>query len=504
VSGCTPAELDAAIRQSLASGLLHQHGTGDGAPLVFKHALVHDAAYTSLLNSEKKRLHRAVVQYLESQPASADSAGLARLASHAERGEAWDRAARHLITACTHAIKASANREAIALFDRALRALGHLPVRDAAPLAIDVRLHAFSAFLALGEIDRLVEVLREAEALARDLGDRRRLAAASSQLANALWLAGEHHAGLRTIDEAERLAGELGDLVLRLSSRFNHANLLQATGQIREAADMYTSILDDLPGELEFKRFGWPGLPSVLARCMEAWSLVMLGNFARARQTIQRAHEVAQQAGQPYSIVYTHLASGLYHEALGNTAASIAAFEAAHAVNRQVEMVLPIALAWLGAAYAQGGRAAEALPLLLDAERSGTYRSGGKYNWVHHYIALARTYLALNDLTAARAAIGQARGICEATGERAHLALTLKLRGDIEAADTATRRAAVDSYQQAMNLAAQCGLRPLLAHCHAALGDVLSGSGEPDATTHHAAADALFAGLGIARPAATP
>jgi class 3 adenylate cyclase len=499
VSGCTQAELDAMMGQALASGLLHQHGAGDDAPLVFKHALVHDAAYASLLNSEKKRLHRAALQHLETRAALVG--GAATLALHAERGEVWDKAARYLVAACTAAIRGSANREAIVLFDRALRALDHLPAEAAAPLAIDVRLHVFSALLALGEIGRLDQVRREAEALARDLGDRRRLAAAMNQLANALWLAGEHQAGLRMVEEAERLADELEDLVLRLHSRFNRANLFHAVGRIREAADMYAGIADHLRGELEFKRLGFPGLPSVLARSFGAWSLVLLGDFARARQAVDRAHEVASQVRQPYSMLYAHLASGVYHATLGEVDVAIAALEAACAINRQVGMGHPIAIAWLAAAYAQAGRAREGLPLLLEAQRDGTYRFGGKYNWAYHYMALAQTYLGLHDLAAARKAIGDAQGICETTGELAHLAWALKLRGDIEIADPSAGAApAGDAYRRAMALAEQCGLRPLLAHCQAGLAGLHDKAGVPDlAAWHRAAADALFDELGMPR-----
>lgn len=499
VSGCTEAELEAMLDQSLASGLLHQHGAGDDAPLVFKHALVHDAAYTSLLNSEKKRLHRLALEYFETQPAVAS--GSAALAVHAERGEVWDKAARYLITACTSSIQGSANHEAIALFDRALHALEHLPAEAAAPLAIDARLHAFNALLALGEVDRLDQVLREAEALARGLGDRRRLAAATSQLANALWLRGDHQAGLQMVEQAERLANELDDLVLRLYSRFTRANLFHATGRIRQAADIYATIVDALPGELEFKRFGFPGLPSVLARAFGAWSLVLLGDFAHARQSIERIHKVASQVRHPYSVLYAHLASGVYHATLGESDAAIAALEAACAVNNQVGMVHPIAIGWLGSAYAQAGRARDALPLLLEAERDGTYRSGGKYNWAYHYMALAQTHLGLDDLAAARDAIGRGQDICETTRELAHLAWTLKLRGDIEIADpSASAASAGDAYRRAMALAEQCELRPLRAHCLAGLARVHEKAGEVDAAAvHRAAAGALFDTLGMSK-----
>src|SRR5712671_2558896 len=180
-------------------------------------------------------------------------------------------AADYLIGSLSQAIRSSANHEAVALYDRALKALARMPADATATLAIDARLHAHSPLLALGEIDRLVTVMREANALALALGDKRRLAATTSQLSGALWLAGKHEAGLQSAEQAVRLADELNDFVLRLASRFNRANLLHAIGALREALDLDTAITESLEGELELKRFGWTGIPRILARGFLTW-----------------------------------------------------------------------------------------------------------------------------------------------------------------------------------------------------------------------------------------
>ena len=85
-----------------ASIALHEkHGfdesdgdTGNDSILVFKHALVQDAAYAGLLNSEKRRLHAAALAHLETQDSLAATGGSVVLASHAERAEAWSADAR--------------------------------------------------------------------------------------------------------------------------------------------------------------------------------------------------------------------------------------------------------------------------------------------------------------------------------------------------------------------------------------------------------------------------
>ena len=120
VAGCSEDELRSMVDRSLGSGLLLQAEPGNDSILMFKHALVQDAAYASLLNSEKRRLHAAVLAHLEQKDRSATDGGAALLASHAERGEVWDKAAHYLIGSLSQAIRSSANHEAIALYERAL------------------------------------------------------------------------------------------------------------------------------------------------------------------------------------------------------------------------------------------------------------------------------------------------------------------------------------------------------------------------------------------------
>ena len=290
--------------------------------------------------------------------------------------------------------------------------------------------------------------------------------------------------------------------MLRLSARFNHANLLHATGALREAADLYSAIIDSLPGELELKRFGWPGIPSMLSRGLLTWSLVTLGDFDQARQIKDRAMELIGHIREPYSMAYAYLGEGLYHTAVGQTDAAIGSFEAAHRLTQQSDIVLPIATAWLGAAYAQGGRPHDALALLLEAERKGAYRSGGLYNAIHHSMALAQAHLAAGDMPSAQTAIDRAQEIAEQAGELAHLAAVLRVRGSIEAADPASgAHAAYACYQRAVDLARPRGLRPLIAHSLAGMADACAAAGDAAAAaTHRDQARLLFDELGLAAP----
>jgi predicted ATPase len=99
-----------------------------------------------------------------------------RLAHHSLRGELWDQAMGYLRQAGAKAAGRSALREAVAYFEQALAALGHLPeCRETLEIAIDLRFDLRNALYPLGERERVYAYLQEAEALAGALEDARRM-----------------------------------------------------------------------------------------------------------------------------------------------------------------------------------------------------------------------------------------------------------------------------------------------------------------------------------------
>ncbi|MGH7291211.1 MAG: ATP-binding protein, partial [Myxococcota bacterium] len=117
-------EVEAGLERLTASGLVFQEGAGPHRTYRFKHALVQSAAYESLLRSARQQLHARVATALEARfPAMLPE----RVAEHwAQAGEAT-RAAVWWQKAGDRAICRGANREAIALLLKGLRALMGLP-----------------------------------------------------------------------------------------------------------------------------------------------------------------------------------------------------------------------------------------------------------------------------------------------------------------------------------------------------------------------------------------
>src|SRR5262249_15417294 len=142
----------------------------------FKHALTHEVAYGGLLQERRRGLHAGIVEALEALAGERVAEQVERLAHHALRGEVWDKAVVYCQQAGARARDRAAFREAVAAFEQALQALTHLPESgDTRGLAIDLRFAMGTPLFQLGEQERSLALLGEAEALARALDDRARL-----------------------------------------------------------------------------------------------------------------------------------------------------------------------------------------------------------------------------------------------------------------------------------------------------------------------------------------
>ena len=182
---------DATLRTGLghlqSAELLYETALFPDLEYTFKHALTHDVAYSSVLHDRRQALHARIVGAIEAHYVDRIAEHVERLAYHAVRGELWEKAVGYLRQAGAKAAARSANREALILFEQALHALERLPeTTDTLSHAVDLRFDVRNVLFTLGELSRILDHLRRAEALAERLGDHRRLAWVNLNLANYL------------------------------------------------------------------------------------------------------------------------------------------------------------------------------------------------------------------------------------------------------------------------------------------------------------------------------
>src|SRR4029450_6589179 len=193
-----PAEtLHRHLGQLQAAEFLSQTQLVPEVAYTFQHALTQEVAYASLVQRTRQQMHSHMARVLEAQFPAVVQAQPELLAHHALRAEMWDKALSYCRQAGEKALARSAYPEVVSAFEQALGALQHLPEsRAMCELAIDLRLAMDDALWRLGEWGRVLASLREAEALAECLGDQRRLAHVSSEMADGFRILGDHERGV--------------------------------------------------------------------------------------------------------------------------------------------------------------------------------------------------------------------------------------------------------------------------------------------------------------------
>jgi tetratricopeptide (TPR) repeat protein len=209
----------------------------------------------------------------------------------------------------------------------------------------------------------------------------------------------------------------------------------------------------------------------VLARYVLAVVLAELGEFAEAIAAGEEGLRIARAAGHAYSEAWVRHGLGYAHLRQGDFAAATRVLEPGLVICRGMEIrfALPVVAASLGSAYLWSGRAPDAVPLLEEAVEALTAMGIlGFRSWLITF--LAEAYLVLGWIAEAREQAEQAVALARAQQERAWEAWGLKLLGDIHAHEPAAVDRAEDTYRQALALATELGMRPLVAHCHLGLG----------------------------------
>jgi len=128
-------------------------------------------------------------------------------------------------------------RDAGTHFERALTATTHLPqTREVIEQSIDVRLDLRHAIFTLGEVERAMGLMREAESLADQLGDTARMGKISLSLSIGLWMMGYAAEAQGPGQRALAIAEATDDGMLRHQARGHLPRLYHDRGDYRQAA----------------------------------------------------------------------------------------------------------------------------------------------------------------------------------------------------------------------------------------------------------------------------
>jgi predicted ATPase len=437
------AELCSALDRLIAAGLLFRQGVPPHATYLFKHALVQDAAYGTLLREPRRALHARIAETLESQFAEIAENQPELLARHCTEAGLIEKAAGLWGKAGQRSVMRSALMEAAAQFTRALDQIAALPATPAlrreqirlqvaliAPL-LHVKGHAAPETKAAAERARLL--IEQAEALGEAPEDPLLLFSVlySFWLANYIAFHGDVMCELAR--QFLALAEKQGATApLLIAHRIMGISLL-CTGDIRESRahlDQAIALYDPAEHRPLATRFSVDARQSILS--YRSWALWILGYpeaaLADADQTISDAREIGQAVTLMHALAHAPFA----YCHCGNYATA----------NVQSEEAIALAdekgtLFWKGwAMMNQGdvsvltGKASDAVTTIISA--INIWRS----TEATAHVPLSLTYLTLayaelGQFDDARRCIGEAMAAIETTKERWYEAEVHRIAGEI-------------------------------------------------------------------------
>jgi tetratricopeptide (TPR) repeat protein len=477
-------EVRAELTHLQAAEFLYETRLFPDLEYTFKHALTHEVAYQGLLHDRQRALHARVTEAIERLSTEHVAEQAERLAHHALRGELWDKAITYLRQAGLRAMARGANREAVAHLEQALGTLRRLPeTRETTELTIDIHIDVRNVLDPLGDWARTGGHLHEAEVLARTRGDQHRLARIVTFMASRCRDTGDYDEAVRFGREALSIARTLDDRSIEVLAT-SHLGLTHAArGEFSDAATLLERNVA-LEGALRYERFGAVAIQSAYSGAYLADVFSQLGRFDEAIGHAEAAVRIAEAADHPYTLYFGLFDLGRAHLRRGDLPRATRVLERGLDLCRtwQIVVAIPLVAAALGVAYALAGRVDEALPLVAGAvEEFGRHQNHVRPAFILQ--CAGTTYLWAGRIDEAASHAREALALTSRLGARASAAHALCLAGDV--ASTGGAADAEGYYRDALSLAHDLGMRPLIAHCHLGLGKLYQRTGKLEQAREH-------------------
>jgi predicted ATPase len=435
-------ELKSALDRIVATGLLSRQGVPPDATYLFKHALVQDAAYGTLLREPRRALHACIAAALESDFADIAENQPEVLARHCTEAGLIDKAASLWGKAGQRSVARSALVEAVEQYKRALAQIATLPATRAsrqqeinfqvALITPLIHVKGYSAVETKAAEERARLLIEQAEALGEPPEDPLLLFSVLYGFWTANTVAFNGDVARTLAAQFLALAEKRGTTAALLVAHRLVGMSLLLTGDIAEGrAHLDRAIALYNPAEHRplATRFGQDHRVSAL--CYRSRALWMLGYPEAALADAQNALKDAREIGQAATLMYA-----LFHASVpilcGTYTAASAQFDEIVALADEKD-----ALYWKaagrtfqGTLLALTGEASDAVQLITSGMTA--FRSTGSTLYDPTFLShLAWAYAALGQFEEAWRCIGEAITAVETTNETWFEAEINRIAGEI-------------------------------------------------------------------------
>jgi class 3 adenylate cyclase/predicted ATPase len=429
-------QLQQGLAKLIDSELIYQRGQLPLAKYVFKHALVQDAAYQSMLRRTRQRYHQRCAEVLEAKFASVVQTQPELVAYHYTEAGCAAQSVVFWLRAGQRAAQRLAHHEAIAHLTKGIEVLAtqaQTPASAQQELLLNITLGVSIAAVKGYGAAQLSGIYTRAHELSAQVGETPELFQAVRGLVLYYLVRGQTAPALelaqKLVDQSERQA----DVGLKMLSRYHLGMALFQRGVIVESARYYEQAKSMYDRDQHRALANIYGIDlGVTTRGFYSLPMWILGYPDRALALGQEALTFAQELGHPLSLVFAQCWLAWLHQY--RQEADAASQRAAHCIDLASGQGLPLYRAWgvvaQGWALTQQGQAAQGIVLMQEGLATGTATGAGVYR--PYFLALlAEATSTTGAWASAQSLLDEALAAVQATGERFYEAELYRLKGDI-------------------------------------------------------------------------
>jgi class 3 adenylate cyclase/predicted ATPase len=427
--------LQEAVRQLMEAELIHGRGEPPNASYTFKHALVQDTAYGSLLRGRRQRIHADIAQALKQRFVDEEYPP-AIIAYHFTEAGLAESAASYWLAAAELALSQSAPTEAerhagagLALIPLAPEG----PQRDALNLGLLVaRANALVPLKSISAPETFAAMTAAKQLLDAGIGSDLQRVSILFGLCSATTLTARLKQALDLAHQIIEVAERRDDPTYQLVGRRMLGTIQLYTGRSREALESLQrgrKYRDPSRHRELSYRFGWD--PGLAVLCFEVLARLSLGHLDSAAQICAEVRSELLGHGHATTVASARFCTGTWPllvlgdlEGLERDSIALAAYCA----EKKVEQIR--LLASFHHVYARTMREPiEENIALLRPALAAIRESGGNAGNSIHISNLAEAFLMSGDLAGAEAALEDGFAFVAQSGERYWLADLHRLRG---------------------------------------------------------------------------
>jgi len=464
VAQMSQQQLDYALAQLEASELIFRRGVPPEAEYTFKHALVQDAAYSTLLRSRRRQLHSRIVGVLEAEFSDIVTNHPEFIAEHCAKSSVPEKAIGYWLSAARRAIGRSATTEAIMHLQKALQFLVSLPD------SVSRQNYELNLLIALGQAQIASKGYAASDptqtyARAREICERLGSPPQLVSVIDGQWSIATLQGHLTL---AQQLAKKLLEFGEARSDTLGIVMGCQDCGDTGLLLGQYTAARDlslrglELCRSLERSTYAGIALedPMVLMRANLAVALMYLGHLDQAREQIETAQAEALRFTQPVTVGWALFFSIRFQLAIHAYDVALRLLDdlLRQIHQRGIYLFGSSENIFRGQCLAALGDPQVGVDLIKDG-LAAHHSSGVKMNLPTHLTSLAHAYGCAGQSKRGLRLLVKAEEYVEMTGERVDEAEIHRVRGDLlcalhdaAAAEASFRRAIAIAQGQSAKL----------------------------------------------------